>query len=141
MSGTPDVPVEGRVLPQPDAVSAPFWEATTRDELLVQRCPACGAHQFYPRPFCTTCGGTPEWVVASGRGTVHTFTVVRQNRTPPFDAMGAYPVAVVELDEGVRMMTNLVGVDPDDVHVGMPVEVHFVAAEDLKLPFFRPIGG
>jgi len=135
-----DVPIEGRVLPQPDAVNAPFWEATTRDELIVQHCVACDRYQFYPRPFCTECGGAVEWLPSTGRGTVHTFTIVRQNRTPPFKELGAYPVAIVELDEGWRMMTNLVGATPDEVRVGMPVEVHFVAADDLKLPFFRPIG-
>jgi len=120
-------------------VSAPFWEGCARGELLIQRCPACGHRQFYPRAMCTACAATPEWETASGRGTVHTFTVIRQNHAKPFRDLLPYAVAVVELDEGPRMMGNVVGCPIDDVAVGMPVEVHFDAAgDDLAIPYWRP---
>ena len=128
-----------RPLPAPDGVSAPYWEAASRGELLIQRCPACGHRQFYPRALCTVCGTDPEWESASGRGVVHTFTVIRQNYARPFSDELPYVVAIVELDEGVRMMSNITDCAVDDVHVGMPVEVHFVeAAEGVGVPFFRP---
>ena len=73
-----------RPLPRPDNVTAPYWEAAARRELLIQRCPACGHRQFYPRALCTVCAADPEWERASGQGTVHTFTVIRQNYAKPF---------------------------------------------------------
>jgi uncharacterized OB-fold protein len=134
------VDVTDRPLPKADPVTAPFWEATLHGELLIQRCPACGWRQFYPRALCTACAATPEWEVASGRGVVHTFSVVRQNPAPPFRQWRPYTVAIVELDEGVRMMTELIGVAAADVAIGMEVEVAFVpAADDVALPFFRPL--
>ena len=136
------VDVTDRPVPQPDLVSAPFWEATLRGELLIQKCPACGHRQFYPRALCTACAATPEWEVASGKGVVHTFSVIRQNPAQPFKRWRPYTVAIVELDEGVRMMTELIGIAADDVTIGMEVEVAFVPAhevDDVALPFFRPM--
>ena len=125
--------------PAPDAVSAPFWEAAARGELLIQECPSCGHRQFYPRALCTACGADAEWLTRSGRGTVHTFTVIRQNRAKPFKDELPYVVAMIELDEGARMMGNVTGCDPDDVHIGMPVEVYFVEADEgVGVPFWRP---
>jgi uncharacterized protein len=128
-----------RALPRPDNVSRVFWEGTTRGELLVQRCPSCGHHQFFPRALCMACAAEPEWVRASGRGTLHTYTIIQQNRTPPFDALSPYVVGIVELEEGPRMMTNVIGCDPSEVRVGMPLRVDLVtAAPDVALPFWRP---
>ena len=128
-----------RPLPEADAVSRPFWEGCGRGELLIQRCPACGHRQFYPRAACTACGETPEWERASGRGVVHTFTVIRQNHAKPFRDELPYVVAIVELEEGVRLMTNLTDCPVEDVSVGLPVEAHFVSIDDdLAAPFFRP---
>ena len=132
-----------RPMPEKDGVSSEFWEACTRGELLIQRCPSCGNRQFYPRAACTECGGTPEWERASGRGTLHTFTVIRQNHAKPFRDLVPYVVAMVELEEGPRLMGNLAGVDPDagDVRIGMPVEVFFeagVEGEDYAVPYWRP---
>ena len=73
-----------RPIPRPDAVSAPYWEAAARGELLIQECTSCGHRQFYPRAVCTDCGGDVDWLTCSGRGTVHTFTVIRQNHAKPF---------------------------------------------------------
>ena len=118
---------------------APFWEAAARGELLYQECPTCGHRQFYPRALCTACGADPEWAEASGRGTVHTFTVVRQYGTPPFKDELPYVVAVIELDEGVRMIGNVTDCAVDAVRVGMAVEAYAVEFElGLALPFWRP---
>lgn len=131
--------VDGRPLPQADHVSGPYWEAAADGDILYQECPACGHRQFYPRAMCTACAAEPEWRRVSGRGTVHTFTVIRQNMAEPFRDQLPYVVAMIELDEGPRMMTNITHCDPEDVHIGMPVEAYAVKVEDgLGLPFWRP---
>jgi len=129
-----------RPIPDPDGTQRPFFEAAARGELRYQRCPECGHAQFYPRAVCTACGASPEWANASGRGTVHTFTVVRQNLMPPFREELPYVVAMVELEEGVRMMTNVTDCAPDDVHVGMALEAYAVEYEEGRaVPFWRPV--
>ena len=129
-------------LPLPDETERPFYEAAARGELRYQRCPDCGHRQFYPRPLCTACGAEPEWATASGRGTVHTFTVVRQNYAQPFAGELPYAVAMIELEEGVKMMGGVTGCDADDVHVGMAVEAYAILAEEgLAIPFWRPVAG
>jgi uncharacterized OB-fold protein len=131
-----------RPLPERDAVFAPFWEGAAEGRLLYQECPECGHRQFYPRAICTACGGDPAWAEASGRGTVHTYTIVRQYGAPPFKDELPYVVAMIELDEGVRMMGNVTDCPVDRVHVGMPVEAYAVAAADgVGVPFWRPLGG
>ena len=128
-----------RPIPAPDALERPFFEAAARGELLYQRCPACSHVQFYPRAVCTACGADPAWAQASGRGAVHTYTVVRQNGMPPFKDELPYVVAMVELPEGVRMMGNVTGVRAEDVHVGLALEAYAVEFEPgLALPFWRP---
>ncbi|MGH9014856.1 MAG: Zn-ribbon domain-containing OB-fold protein [Acidimicrobiia bacterium] len=128
-------------IPRPDAVSAPYWEAAARGELLVQECPQCGHRQFYPRAVCTDCGADPDWLTCSGNGTVHTYTVIRQNHAKPFKDELPYVVAVIELEEGPRMMGNVTGCEPDDVQIGMAVEVYFVAADEgVAVPLWRPRG-
>jgi uncharacterized protein len=127
-----------RPIPRPDAVSAPYWEAAARGELLIQECTSCGHRQFYPRAVCTDCGGDVDWLTCSGRGTVHTFTVIRQNHAKPFKDELPYVVAIVELEEGPRMMGNVTGIDADDMQIGTPVEVYFVQAEEgVAVPFWR----
>ena len=129
-------------LPQPDGASAAYWEAAANGTLLVQECPTCGHRQLYPRALCTSCGGDPEWITASGRGTVHTFTVIRQMGMRGFREELPYVVAMVELEEGPLMMGNVTGCDPDLVRIGMPVEVYFVRAEEaIGIPLWRPAGG
>lgn len=130
-------PAEPRPRPQPvpDPDSAPFWEAAAEGRLVVQRCAACGHAQLYGRAACTACHGVDvRWEDASGAGTVYTFTVVRQHFTRPFRDMGPYVVALVDLAEGARLMTNLVAVEPGDVRVGMAVRVRF----EEGLPMFEP---
>jgi uncharacterized OB-fold protein len=134
-----DVDVTGVPMPEPDNVSAPYWRALAGGTLLFQECPACGHRQLYPRAMCTECAATPEWREASGRGTVHTFTIIRQNWAEPFRDRVPYVVAMVELDEGPRLMTNITGCALDDVHIGLAVELHAVRIDDdLGLPYFGP---
>jgi uncharacterized OB-fold protein len=111
-------------LPRIDEESRGFWEALARHELYFQRCRSCGTKRFYPRAVCPVClSSDTEWVRASGRGTVYTFTITHQNQSPGFREELPYVLAIVELDEGVRLMTNLVGCTPEAVRIGMPVEV------------------
>ena len=129
----------GRPLPAPDPVSSTYWSAAAEGRLLFQRCAVCGHQQFYPRAMCTACAGEPEWVDASGRGTIHTFTVIRQNWSEPFKSQMPYVVAMVDLDEGVRLMAGITDCEPAEVQIGMPVEAYFVTVEDgLGIPYFRP---
>ena len=126
----------------PTTSVAEYWAAAARGELLVQECPRCGHRQFYPRALCTGCGGDPVWLTASGRGTVHTFTSSASTGCRPFRDELPYVVAMVELDEGPLMMGNVTDCQVDDVHVGMPVEVHFVKVDDeVGVAFWRPSGG
>ena len=126
-------------LPVPDPVSGGFWSAAAEGRLLIQRCPVCAHRQFYPRALCVACGADPEWEEASGRGTVHTFTVVRQQGAAAFRDEVPYVVAMVELEEGPRMMGNLTGCPVDEVTVGMSVRAYIVEAEPgLGVPQWEP---
>lgn len=127
-------------LPAPDESTEPYWAATKEGKLLLKRCGACGRHHFYPRPFCPHCWSEDvDWVEASGRGSVYTFSVVRVNDLPPFGERVPYVTAIVDLDEGPRLMTNIVDCEPEDVSIGMPVEVTFrEQTEDFTLAQFRP---
>ena len=128
-------------IPVPTPETRPFWEAARRHELSIQRCRACGRHVFYPRAACPHCFAADlEWRRVSGRGTLHTFTVVHRGQRG-FPLAAPYVIAIVALDEGPRMMTNLVGVDADParLRIGMPVEVVFEdVSPEIALPRFRP---
>lgn len=126
-------------LPVPDEVTGPYFEAAARGEFLLQRSPD-GNYQHYPRPHSLDGSGTPEWAEASGRGTVYTYTVVRQMGIPAFKDKTPYVVAMIELEEGPRLLGNVLEVAPEDVHVGMPVEVVMLRVQpDLAVPFWRPV--
>jgi uncharacterized protein len=128
-----------RALPAPDNASRHYWQSAAEGRLVLQRCTSCGVHQFYPRALCVACAGETEWVDASGRGALHTYTIIRQNRSPAFAALSPYAVGIVELDEGVRMMSNIVECDVEELEVGMALEVLLLkAADDVGLPFWRP---
>ena len=128
----------------PEQDTEAFWEGTKQDELRYQQCNACKAVVFYPRAHCTECGsGELATHVSKGLGTVYTYSVVRQNRSPAFSDLGAYAVAYVDLDEGFRMMTGIVGVeDPTkEISIGMRVQVEFEQQEsgEYPVPVFRPV--
>jgi uncharacterized protein len=127
-------------LPRVDEEGRGWWEALARHELYFQRCRQCGTKRFPPRAVCPAClSSATEWVRASGRGTVYSFTVTHQNHAPGFREALPYVLAVVELEEGPRMMTNVVGCVPDDVRIGMAVEVEFDdVTPDVTLAKFKP---
>lgn len=133
-------PTHGKPLPHVDEESKGFWEACRRHELRVQRCRACGAYRYYPRAVCPGClSGDVEWVLASGRGTVYTFTVTYQNQAPGFRDELPYVLAYVTLEEGLEVLTNIVGCPVDEVRIGMPVEVTFDdVSDEIAIPRFKP---
>ena len=130
----------GKSLPVVNSIDREFWEGAAKGELRLQKCGACGKMQFFPRIACTGClGGDLEWVPVSGRGKVHTFSLCRVPRNRAFmDEVPIY-VAEVELEEGVRMITRIVGDNRDQVTLGAPVTVSFLETEDpdIKLPVFE----
>ena len=126
-----------RTQPPVTVLTEPYWDGCRLGELRLQQCTACGKHQFYPRTVCSHCDGRElKWVVAEGQGTVASFTVVRRGISKAYDA--PYVVALIDLVEGVRMMSGIVDVDPDTVRIGDPVTVDFEAwSDELSLPVFR----
>jgi uncharacterized OB-fold protein len=123
----------------PPEESQPFFDAAKENKLLIQKCGSCGKYQFYPRKLCKHCGSPDvEWVEASGKGVVHTYTVIHRGM-PGWREEGPYVAAIVELDEGARMTTNIVDCPASDVTIDMPVEVTFVDEGQYVLPRFRPV--
>lgn len=132
-----------KAIPQPTPGTRPFWEGTRAGELRIQRCSACSRHFLYPRPVCPFCGSSDvQWVKASGRGTLHSY-VINHFAAPGFEGEVPYVIAVVQLDEGPRMLSNLRGVaaEPEALALDMPLEVTFEPRGDQSLPMFRPVGG
>ncbi len=129
-------------MPRPESrwLTAPFWEAAKRHELVCQRCRQCASWIFYPREQCPTCFSTDlEWAAVSGKGRVFAFTIVYQPANSAFEPDAPYAYAIVQLDEGVRMPTNIVDCELDSIRVDMPVSVVFddVSAE-WTLVKFKP---
>ncbi|MDP6606458.1 MAG: Zn-ribbon domain-containing OB-fold protein [Dehalococcoidia bacterium] len=131
-------------LPMPTPETQEFWDGLKREELRIQQCQDCNQHYFYPRSFCPHCHSTNvEWTTVSGKGTVETFVINHR-------AMGGwaeevpYVVAVVSLEEGPRMLTNIINIEPDPEHVqvDMPVEIVYDAVTDeITLAKFQPVTG
>jgi uncharacterized OB-fold protein len=118
----------------------PFWDATAEGRLVLPRCAACEAFVWYPRAFCPRCGSAVEWVDASGRGTVYSFTVVHRGGQGPYRDAMPYVLAYVELDEGPRLLTNLVDCDVESLRIGEPVRAVFdPTGEGPALVRFRPV--
>ncbi|MFD6057423.1 Zn-ribbon domain-containing OB-fold protein [Rhodococcus wratislaviensis] len=124
--------------PRPTAETAGYWEAAREEHLVVQRCENCGRHQFYPRAFCTAClSENLEWVESAGEGSIYTFTVCRIPANPSMADKVPYAVAVIDLDEGVRLLTNIVDCPIDRIRVGARVEVRFERiSPETTLPQF-----
>lgn len=131
-------------VPKPTPETQPFWDAAKRHVLLIQHCSDCGQHYFYPRPLCPRClSRRVTWIEASGRGRLHTFTV---NYRPPrkFPVQTPIVIGLVELAEGPRLLTNIVGVDPDPARLRCDLEVEVVfedITDEITLPKFRPRAG
>ncbi|MEW6268260.1 MAG: OB-fold domain-containing protein [Thermodesulfobacteriota bacterium] len=122
---------------------APFFAAAKRGELAVQRCTECGLLRFPPREVCSRCWSRgADWTFVSGRGQVYSFYVMHQVYHPGFAGEVPYPVVVVELEEGPRVLSNLVGCARDEIAIGMPVEATFEQLDGtVTLPKFRPRRG
>jgi uncharacterized OB-fold protein len=137
MTAPPTIP---RPLPQPTPITQPFWGAARQHRLSIQRCRSCEQYVFYPRPLCPHCGSADlEWRDVSGRGTVYSYTIARRATARPFEPDVPYVIAIVELEEGPRMTTNIVGCPPDDVRIGMAVVAQFEdASDEITLVKFRP---
>lgn len=131
-----------RPLPQfPEPDTAPFWRATKDRRLTYQVCRDCDGIVFHPRRHCPHCGGLDlDWRDSAGHGTVYTFTVIRKNGHPSFRSRTPYIVGFVDLDEGFRMLAELVGVDPEDAAVGQRVTVDWEEHDEVSVPLFRPAG-
>jgi uncharacterized OB-fold protein len=133
-------------LPTPSQVSQPFWDAAKEHRLVFQRCTKCGTRVFYPRDVCPgpDCFGigTLEWVESSGKGWVYAFNISYQPAHPAFADDVPYVLAIIELEEGWRMNSNVVNIDPNDVTIGMRVEVVWDdVTPEFTLPKFQPAKG
>jgi uncharacterized OB-fold protein len=126
-------------LPEADEASKPFWDGAMQGRLVLMRCSDCHEWRMPSRQHCDSClSDNYTWEPASGRGTVRTFGVMHQKYHPGWAAVAPYNVTIVELEEGPRFPTNIVGVANEDIRVGMPVVVEFERHDDVALPKFRP---
>lgn len=130
-----------KFLPRPTPESAPFWQGCRDHKLLLQYCTACGKHQFYPRVICANCMSEQlEWREASGRGTVETYTIVTRPVSDAYAADVPYVIALITLEEGPRMMSNVIGCDVESVRCGVVVEVVFERwSDEITMPKFQPV--
>ncbi|WP_406000152.1 Zn-ribbon domain-containing OB-fold protein [Streptomyces sp. NBC_00829] len=131
-------------LPETDDFTRPFWEAAAEGRLLIRRCRACAKAHHYPREFCPHCWSEDVgWEQASGRATLYTWSVVHRNDLPPFGDRVPYVAAVVDLREGPRMMTGIVGCAEPDLRIGMDLLVAFRGGGKggVSVPVFRPDQG
>jgi uncharacterized protein len=127
-------------LPIVDVDSLPFWRAAREHKLAVIHCRDCGKRFFYPRALCPHChSAAVEWMTASGRGTIYSFTVARRPAGPAFKGDVPYVVALVELEEGPRLMTNIVTTDVNGVRIGQKVKAMFDdVTDEVTLAKFAP---
>jgi uncharacterized OB-fold protein len=130
-----------RPRPRPTEWSEGFWQGCARGELVIQRCDECLRLRHYPQPLCPHCrGSSSSWQPVSGRGEVYSYAICHRAFHPAFAGALPYVVATVELEEGVRMVADLAGVDPGEVRIGMPVQVFFERVDDeIALPRFRQL--
>src|SRR2546421_4888989 len=127
-------------LPVVTQENRPFWEGCRQGKLLLQYCEQCQRYQFYPRLYCMQCSASDlRWVEASGRGLVYSYTIIHQNKSPEFIHDTPYNVALVQLEEGPRMLSNIVDIEPGELQADLPVTVVFDQATDsITLLRFRP---
>ena len=134
-------PAPARYIPEPTPETQPFWDGTRAGELRLQRCDACRQAYFPPRNFCPRCASRKvSWFTASGRASLYSF-VIHHRAVPGFTP--PYSIAVVQLEEGPRLLTNIVGCPqtPEALQLDMAVEVTFLRiSEQITLPQFRPVG-
>ena len=127
-------------LPEPSIETQPFWDAVQQRKLVMPKCASCGAVTFPPTVACPQCSGKEfTWTEMSGRGTVYSFTVYHRLYHPAFKEKVPYVVAVIALDEGPRIISNVIGIPPDDVRCELPVQVTYDEVRDgYLIPKFLP---
>ncbi len=129
-----------RPTPHPSPVSRPFWDACARHELVLQRCAECSAAVFYPRAVCPVCGSSRlHWVPATGSGTLYSYTVARRATHRRLADRVPYVIAIVELDEGPRLTSTVVGTDPGELAIGSRLRVDFEDDGTVSFPVFRVV--
>jgi len=128
-------------LPEPRPETQIYWDACKRHELILPKCRSCGRFFFYPRAVCPHCMSRDiEWVGSRGRGKIWTFSVHHLGPTKAYKGDPPHVVAIIDIEEGCKMMSNIVGCSPEDVSIGMEVEVVFDdVTDDITLPKFKPI--
>jgi uncharacterized OB-fold protein len=132
-----------RLVPEPTPETQEFWDGARRGELRIQRCRPCSRAYFYPRPLCPHCGSRDvEWFTASGKGRLYSYVI--NHRAPPnFRDWVPYVIAIVQLDEGPRMMSNVIGVEPlpENLPADLPLEVTWERLSDeISIPLWKPLG-
>ncbi len=129
-----------RPIPEITPELRPFFEASKNGQLVVQKCNGCGALRFPPRRLCANClSRESSWTPVSGEGEVYSFIIMHRVYHPAFATQVPYAVATIKLKEGVRMLSNVIGIDPHAIRCGMPVRVCFEKLNDeVNLPMFRP---
>ncbi len=131
-----------RPIPHPTNISKTFWDGCKDGRLLIQKCNDCGYHIYFPAYACPQClSSNLDWIEASGRGSVHTLTVIERGAGPAFEDESPFVVALIELEEGPIMMSNVIGCPPYEVKIGDCVEVTFrTVADGVTLPAFTKTG-
>jgi uncharacterized OB-fold protein len=131
----------GKLIPVPTEETAEFWRGCQQGELRIQRCGDCWRYQFPPQDFCRYCSSVKlAWTAMSGRGKVLSWTIVHWSPNPAYAADAPYSLALIQLEEGPRMLSNIVGCPPGPIQIGMQVKVEFEqCSPQILLPKFRPI--
>lgn len=124
------------ITPIPTRISKEYWEAAKRHEFIIQKCEECSKHVFYPRAFCPHClSSRLKWVKASGSGVIHTYSIVHKMSMMNFKKKTPYNIAIIELDEGVRLMSEVINCSPEELEIGKRVKVVF---EDITERYSIP---
>jgi len=122
----------------PGPIDREYFEAAAQGRLIIQKCEDCGNTQFPPKALCVSCGQVPDWIEASGKGKIYTFTVVRRHGVEPFSSLAPFVLAMIDIPEGARFMGNITGIDPETTQVGQNVEAYALRIDEtLALPLWR----
>jgi uncharacterized OB-fold protein len=130
-----------KLLPEITPLHQPFWDSVKAHAAQLQRCDDCGAFRFIPTELCSCGSAASTWTPIAGTGEVYTYTVVHRAPTPAYQADAPYVIAHVTLAEGPRMIANVVGVDPAEIRIGMPVRLGYDdVTPEVSLFHFEPVG-
>jgi uncharacterized OB-fold protein len=137
----PDTTDYKKPIPIPDEASKPFFDGAREHRLMLQKCTSCGSVMWPVKPRCTNCWSADiTWVPADGHGTLYSFTLMHQLFHPGFADEMPYNIAEVDLAEGVRIISNVVGCPNSELQIGMPLEVIFEdITDEISLPKFKPV--